>query len=153
MKNIHSILFAVIAVAASFIAVDSFAGYVEESTTGVLGYDLVAYHTDGEPVRGDGNNLVVIEDVTYLFANEANKQAFEANPEKYLPAFGGYCAYGVSVNKKFVGDPEVWKIVDGTLYLNLDKNIQKEWKKDIPGNIVKANQNWPGIKDKTPSDL
>jgi len=153
MKKIQSIILVVLIVAASFLTVDSYAGGVENSTTGVLGYDLVSYHTEGKPVRGDGNNLVVVDDVTYLFTNEENKKAFEANPEKYLPAYGGYCAFGVSVNKKFVGDPEVWKIVDGTLYLNLDKNIQTEWKKDIPGNIVKANQNWPNIKDKAPADL
>jgi hypothetical protein len=143
----------VLIVAVSFFAVDTFAGYVQESTTGVLGYDLVAYHTEGKPVRGDGNNLVVIDDVTYLFANEVNKKTFEANPNKYLPAFGGYCAFGASVGKKFVGDPEVWKIVDGILYLNLDRNIQKMWFEDISGNIVKAEQNWPQIKDKAPSDL
>lgn len=146
-------MLSVLIVAVSFFAVDSFAGYVQESTTGVLGYDLVAYHTEGKPVRGDGNNLVVIDDVTYLFASEANKKAFEANPNKYLPAFGGYCAFGASVGKKFVGDPEVWKIVDGRLYLNLDRNIQKMWFEDISGNIVKAEQNWPQIKDKAPSDL
>lgn len=153
MNKIQTIMLSVLIVAVSLFAVDSFAGYVQESTTGVLGYDLVAYHTEGKPVRGDGNNLVVIDDVTYLFANEANKKAFEANPDKYLPAFGGYCAFGASVGKKFVGDPEVWKIVDGTLYLNLDRNIQKMWFEDISGNIVKAEQNWPQIKDKAPSDL
>jgi len=153
MNKIQTIMLSVLIVAVSFFAVDSFAGYVQESTTGVLGYDLVAYHTEGKPVRGDGNNLVVIDDVTYLFASEANKKAFEANPDKYLPAFGGYCAFGASVGKKFVGDPEVWKIVDGTLYLNLDRNIQKMWFEDISGNIVKAEQNWPLIKDKAPSDL
>ncbi len=153
MNKIQTIMLSVLIVAVSFFAVDSFAGYVQESTTGVLGYDLVAYHTEGKPVRGDGNNLVVIDDVTYLFASEANKKAFEANPNKYLPAFGGYCAFGASVGKKFVGDPEVWKIVDGRLYLNLDRNIQKMWFEDISGNIVKAEQNWPQIKDKAPSDL
>lgn len=153
MNKIQTIMLSLLIVAVSFFAVDSFAAYVQESTTGVLGYDLVAYHTEGKPVRGDGNNLIVIDDVTYLFANEANKKAFEANPDKYLPAFGGYCAFGASVGKKFVGDPEVWKIVDGTLYLNLDMNIQKMWFEDISGNIVKAEQNWPQIKDKAPSDL
>ncbi|MEQ9617696.1 MAG: YHS domain-containing (seleno)protein, partial [Deltaproteobacteria bacterium] len=118
-----------------------------------LGYDLVSYHTEGKPVRGDGNNLVVYEGVTYLFANEENKNAFEKNPEKYLPAYGGWCAFGVSVNKKFVGDPEVWKIVDGKLYLNLDRNIQKMWFEDIPGNIAKADKNWEQIKDKSPDQL
>lgn len=153
MNRIKSLILTVFVVAVSFWAADSFAAGVETSTTGVLGYDLVSYHTEGKPVRGDGNNLVVVDGVTYLFANEENKKAFEKNPERYLPAYGGYCAFGVSVNKKFVGDPEVWKIVDGKLYLNLDRNIQKMWFEDIPGNIVKADQNWPGIKDKNPADL
>lgn len=153
MNRIKSLVFSVLVVAISFWAADSFAAGVETSTTGVLGYDLVSYHTEGKPLRGDGNNLVVVDGVTYLFANEDNKKAFEKNPEKYLPAYGGYCAFGVSVNKKFVGDPEVWKIVDGKLYLNLDRNIQKTWLEDVPGNIVKADQNWPGIKDKNPADL
>jgi len=153
MNRFKSIMLAIFIVTVGLWATNSFAGGVENSTTGVLGYDLVSYHTEGKPVRGDGNNLVVVDDVTYLFANEANKKAFEKNPEKYLPAYGGYCAFGVSVGKKFVGDPEVWKIVDGTLYLNLDRNIQKMWFEDIPGNIVKAEQNWPQIKDKAPADL
>ena len=153
MNKIKSLMLTVLVVAVSFFAVNSFAAYVQESTTGVLGYDLVAYHTEEKPVRGDGNNLVVIDEVTYLFANEANKKAFEANPNKYLPAYGGYCAYGTSKGKKFVGDPEAWKIVDGTLYLNVDKKIQKIWFEDIPGNIEKANKHWPNIKDKDPADL
>ena len=153
MNRFKSIMLALFVVTVSFWAANSFADTVENSTTGVLGYDLVSYHTEGKPVRGDGNNLVVYEGVTYLFANEENKNTFEKNPEKYLPAYGGWCAFGVSVNKKFVGDPQVWKIVDGKLYLNLDKNIQKEWNKDIPGNITKADANWTEIKDKSPADL
>ena len=153
MNRFKSIMFSLLVLAISFWAADSFAAGVENSTTGVLGYDLVSYHTEGKAVRGDGNNLVVVDGVTYLFTNEENKNAFEKEPEKYLPAYGGYCAYGVSVGKKFVGDPEAWKIVDGRLYLNLDKNIQKIWFEDIPGNIVKAEQNWPQIKDKDPSEL
>lgn len=153
MNRFKSIMLALFVVTVSLWAANSFAGNVEYSTTGVLGYDLVSYHSEGKPVRGDGNNLVVVDGVTYLFANEENKNAFEKNTEKYLPAYGGYCAFGVSVNKKFVGDPEVWKIVDGTLYLNLDRNIQKIWFEDIPGNIVKAEQNWLNIKDKAPADL
>lgn len=123
------------------------------STTGVQGYDLVSYHTSTTPVRGNGHNLSVHDGVTYLFANKENKQTFDKNPEKYLPAYGGYCAFGVSVGKKFVGDPEVWKVVDGTLYLNLDKDIQKEWIKDIPGRIQMANKIWTKIKDASPESL
>lgn len=153
MNRIKNILLVVLVATVSFWTVNSFADNVEYSTTGVLGYDLVSYHTDGKPVRGTGDHLVVVDGVTYLFSSEENKNAFEKDPNRYLPAYGGYCAYGVSVNKKFVGDPEVWKIVDGTLYLNLNRDIQTTWKQDIPGNIVKANQNWENIKDKSPDHL
>ena len=123
------------------------------STTGVQGYDLVSYHTSNGPVRGNGHHVSVHGGTTYLFASKENKQAFDQNPQKYLPAYGGYCAFGVSVGKKFIGDPEVWKVVDGTLYLNLDKNIQKEWLKDVPGRIETANKKWNEIKDKSPEEL
>ncbi|MEM7279932.1 MAG: YHS domain-containing (seleno)protein, partial [Pseudomonadota bacterium] len=72
---------------------------------------------------------------------------------KYTPAYGGYCAFGVSVGKKFVGDPEVWKIVDGKLYLNLDTRIQADWIKDIPGRIKSADKQWTKIASKNPAEL
>lgn len=153
MNRMTTLLLVAIVATISFWTVNSFAGNAQYSTTGVLGYDLVSYHTDGKPVRGSGDHLAVVDGVTYLFASEENKKAFEKDPNKYLPAYGGYCAYGVSVGKKFVGDPEVWKIVDGTLYLNLNSDIQTIWFEDIPGNIVKADQNWDNIKDKSPSEL
>ena len=78
---------------------------------------------------------------------------FEANPEKYIPVYGGYCAYGVAVGKKFIADPEVWRIGNGKLYLNLDTDIQNKWLKDIPGYIKKADSNWMNIKNKTPFEL
>ena len=120
---------------------------------GLVGYDPVAYFTDGKPMRGSGYHVTAHEGVTYAFTSKEHQKMFEANPQKYLPAYGGYCAYGVAVGKKFVIDPEAWKIVDGVLYLNLDKDIQKKWEKDIPGYIKKAEANWPKIKDKVPGDL
>jgi len=123
------------------------------NTVGVGGYDLVSYHTGKKPLRGNGNHVVVHEGVTYLFASEDHRTAFEASPRKYLPAYGGYCAFGVSVGKKFVGDPDVWRVVDGRLYLNLDNGIQIKWAEDVPGNIKKANAKWPGIRDRLPSEL
>ncbi len=153
MNRFKSIMLALFVVTVSFWAANSFADNVKYSTSGAMGYDLVSYHTEGKPVRGNGNHLVVVDGVTYLFANEENKKAFEKNPQNYLPAYGGYCAYGVAVNKKFVGDPEVWKVVDGRLYLNLDQNIQRKWNEDIPGHITKADQNWVKIKDKSPDQL
>ena len=123
------------------------------STTGVQGYDLVSYHSKSGPVRGNGHHVSKHDGVTYLFSSKKNKQAFDGNPQKYLPEYGGYCAYGVSVGKKFVGDPQVWKLVNGKLYLNLDENIQKEWEKDIPGRIAMADKEWPKIKDASPASL
>ena len=108
--------------------------------------DLVSYHQETGPVRGSGYHVAHYEDVAYLFANEANKTAFEANPEKYLPAYNGFCAYGVAVGKKFHTDPTVYEIVNGRLYLNLDNGIQEEWSKDIPGNIAKADKNWKSLQ-------
>lgn len=150
--NIKSILLVLIAWAGLAAAASANVN-ITNSITGVQGYDLVSYHTTQGPTRGNGHFVSVHDGVTYLFASKENKNTFDGNPAKYLPAYGGYCAFGVSVGKKFVGDPEVWKIVDGRLYLNLDKNIQKEWSKDIPGRIKLAEKNWPQIKDKSPSEL
>jgi YHS domain-containing protein len=126
---------------------------VANSTTGIGGYDAVAYFTEGKPTRGNGHHVTVFDGVTYLFASEDNKKKFEANRQKYLPAYGGYCAFGVTEEKKFATDPEAWKIVDGKLYLNLDKDVQAEWEKDVSGNIRKADSIWPRIKDTPASDL
>ncbi len=117
------------------------------------GYDVVAYFTDGKPTKGDERFTVIHKEATYRFANKANLDAFNADPTKYKPAYGGYCAYGVSLGAKFDGKPDYWKIVDGKLYLNLSRDAQKAWNKDIPGHIVKADTNWPKIVDKKPSEL
>jgi YHS domain-containing protein len=129
------------------------AGTSAYSTVGAGGYDLVSYHTGEKPLRGNGNHVAVHDGVTYLFINEENREAFAAKPDRYLPMYGGYCAYGVAVGKKFVGDPDVWAVVDGRLYLNLDNKIQGLWSEDVPGHIAKANTNWPQIRDKSPSEL
>ncbi len=119
----------------------------------VHGYDVVAYFTQGKPVKGDSKFSSVQGEATYRFATKAHLDTFAANPQKYVPAYGGFCAYGVSVNAKFDGNPENWKIVDGKLYLNLDSSIQEAWLKDVPGNIKKAEVIWPVIKDKAPADI
>lgn len=109
------------------------------------GYDPVAYFDGGTPTLGDAEIAVVHDDATYRFASKAHHDKFVAHPESYLPQFGGFCAFGASVGAKFDGDPQVWRVVDGKLYLNLSKGIQQEWVKDIPGNIAKATANWPTL--------
>ena len=152
MKVLHALLTAV-ALFVSVAATPAFSGDVTHSTPGISGYDPVAYFTDGQPMKGSGYHVAEYQGVTYAFASSEHKDLFEANPGKYVPAYGGYCAYGVAVGKKFVSDPEAWKIVQGTLYLNLDKDIQAKWAKDIPGYIKKSEANWKEIKDKAPADL
>ncbi len=125
----------------------------QNSVPAVQGYDVVSYQTAKKPIRGNGHFTAVHEGATYLFSSKENLNTFKANPNRYAPAYGGYCAYGVSVGKKFVGDPEVWRVVDNRLYLNLDANIQDEWFKDVPGRIKAADEKWEEIKDKDPASL
>lgn len=153
MTIVTRFLVATMMLVASMGSMSAFAEDYSHSTPGIGGYDPVAYFTDGKAVRGSGFHVTVADGVTYAFATAEHRKMFEENPQKYLPAYGGYCAYGLGVGKKFVADPEVWKIVEGKLYLNLDKGIQQKWEKDIPGYIKKGDANWITIKDKKPSDL
>lgn len=131
----------------------AFAADYAHSTPAVQGYDVVSYHNAKRPLRGNGHFVAVHDGAVYQFANEDNLNTFKANPAQYVPAYNGYCAFGVSVGKKFIGDPEVFRVVDGRTYLNLDANIQSEWLKDVPGRIDTADAKWRGIKDKDPASL
>lgn len=139
------------------LATTSIAAGVElnASSTGLAlqGYDPVAYFTQGEPTKGDYRISSVYNDATYRFASEEHKAAFDADPESYLPQYGGYCAFGAAMGFKFDGDPEYWKIVDGELFLNLSKDIQVRWEEDIPGLVERADTNWTEIADKAPEAL
>ena len=128
---------------------------INASSTGLAmqGYDPVAYFNAGEPTKGSYKVTSSFDDATYWFATEENKALFEANPEAYIPAYGGYCASGAAMGFKFDGDPNQWKIVDDVLYLNLSKDIQERWAQDIPGFIEKADVNWDNIEDKSPAEL
>ncbi|MBU1188329.1 MAG: YHS domain protein [Gammaproteobacteria bacterium] len=135
------------------LSLSALAGDYTHSAPAVSGYDVVSYQTEKRPLRGNGHFVATHDGATYLFVNQDNLDAFKADPERYVPAYGGYCAFGVSVGKKFVGDPEVWRVVGGKLYLNLDANIQADWLKDVPGRIAKANARWDEIKDENPASL
>jgi len=135
------------------LAVSAHAADFSQSTPAVSGYDVVSYQTEKRPIRGNGHYVAVHEGATYIFANQENLDTFKADPDRYVPAYGGYCAFGVSVGKKFVGDPEVWRVVNNRLYLNLDANIQDDWLKDVPGRIETADANWKKIRDKNPAEL
>lgn len=117
------------------------------------GYDPVAYFTDGGPARGSDKLVHVHDGAAYRFSSQAHLDAFKQDPDRYLPQYGGFCAFGVSVGKKFDGDPNLWKIEDGKLYLNLNEEIYETFLSDLDGNIRKANGNWPEIEHKAALDL
>ena len=117
------------------------------------GYDPVAFFTAGRPTEGSAEHAAVHGGATYYFASEENLDAFEASPGKYAPAYGGFCAFGVSVGKKFDGDPRFWKIADGRLYLNLNQDIAEKFLADVPGSVAKADRNWTKIEHTRVGDL
>lgn len=114
----------------------------------IKGYDPVAYFTESKPVEGDSDFTFDWKDAKWRFASAEHKDTFAKDPEKYAPQFGGYCAWAVSQGYTADIDPEAWKIVDGRLYLNYSRKVQKTWEEDVPGNITKAEANWPKLRDK-----
>jgi YHS domain-containing protein len=135
--------------------------YVDGSGFAVSGYDVVAYFDkeqapvgQSQPAATPGRTDITAEHngATFAFASEANRDRFLADPEKYAPAYDGHCAYGVSKGGKVPGNPNLWRIVDGVLYLNITPNVVGFWEEDIPGNINIAEGNWPGIEGSEASD-
>jgi len=126
---------------------------VEAGAVILHGDDPVAYFTVGKPTMGDARFTSSHGGATYRFASAANLTQFQANPEMYTPAFGGYCAMGAALGKKLDVDPTQFKVVGGMLYLNVNADVFKKWSEDVPRNIAKANANWPAIKDKAASAL
>ena len=119
----------------------------DASQLALEGYDAVAYFTDGQPTRGDAKYTATFNGARYQFASQDNLTAFEADPAAYTPQFGGFCAMGTSFGEKVNGDPTAWKIVDGKLYLNYNAKVAKRWEEDISGNIGRAEEYWPKVKN------
>lgn len=114
----------------------------------IKGYDPVAYFLEGKPVAGSPQFTHPWNGAEWRFASAANRDKFAAEPEKFAPQYGGFCAYGLSQGYKVKIEPDAWRIVDGKLYLNYDQSVQQTWVKDIPGYVAKADANWPKLRDK-----
>jgi YHS domain-containing protein len=118
----------------------------QSSGLGAKGYDVVAYFTDGKPAKGSPEFTHEYGGVTWQFASAQHRDLFKADPAKYVPQYGGYCAYGVSVGGLYDVQPDnAWTVVDGKLYLNKDASVKRTWSKDIPGHISKADATWPTL--------
>jgi YHS domain-containing protein len=109
------------------------------------GYDPVAYFTEGHPVAGSANFELRWNGATWRFASAGSRARFEANPAAYAPAFGGYCAWAISQNYIAPGDPLVWRIVNGRLYLNFNQRAKMLWEADLASAIARGNANWPAV--------
>lgn len=111
-------------------------------SSAIHGYDTVAYFTESKAVKGDDQFAVEYNGATWLFSQAENKALFEAEPEKYAPQYGGYCAYGAAQNAVVDIDPDAWHISDGKLFLNYSARVQKKWLAEKPEFISKADAYW-----------
>lgn len=155
--------FALAILAATSLAIPAFAGeqYVDGTGYAVSGYDVVAYRGlaqnpvgTAQPAGIPGRSDITADfnGATFAFASEDNRDMFLSDPEKFIPQFDGHCAYGVSKGGKVPGNPNLWRIVDDKLYLNITKNVVGFWEEDIPGNINLADGNWPKIEPEHSSE-
>lgn len=109
------------------------------------GTDPVAYVSEGAPVRGEARFATDWMGARWTFASAANRDAFAADPERYAPAFGGYCAFAASRGYLAPTVPEAWSIQDGRLYLNASLRARELWLAELPGVIAAGEANWPAI--------
>lgn len=161
MMNRFTLTVAAAASALTF-ATAAYAGpqYLDDTGYAVSGYDVVAYFSlaqspvgqvQPEGIPGKASITADYNGATFAFSTEENRDAFVANPAKYAPQYDGHCAYGVSKGGKVPGNPNLWRIVDDKLYLNINTAVVGFWEEDIPGNLTLAEGNWVSIDPKPAS--
>jgi YHS domain-containing protein len=114
------------------------------------GFDAVAYFAVDSAVKGDPKFEYAWNGAKWLFSSEENMKKFQENPEAYAPQFGGYCSFAVSEGYTADGDPEAWKIADGKLFLNYNKQVKEKWEQNQAERIEKGKSNWEQFKKKKP---
>ncbi len=115
------------------------------NNNGAGGYDVTAYFSENEAVKGNKKFKAEYMGAQWLFTSQENLDKFTASPEAYAPQYGGYCAYAAAINATASGDPEQWSIYDGKLYLNYDKSVKEMWDGNKVEYIAKSDMNWPGL--------
>ncbi len=114
----------------------------------IKGYDTVAYFTANAATAGSKNFEHVWNKQTWRFASKENLELFKEAPEKYAPQYGANCAWAVAQNYTAPVDPQAWEIVNGKLYLNYNKDVQKKWREKREEYIKSGDKNWPGLRAK-----
>ena len=121
---------------------------LEKTGVAIQGYDPVAFFTDSRPVKGKPEFPARHNGALYYFASKEHRDLFKADPAKYEPAFGGYCAFGVSKGKLVEIDVEAFQIVNGRLLLQYSKGVRDDFNKDTQGNLAKADAHWPALVER-----
>jgi YHS domain-containing protein len=121
---------------------------VDKTGRALAGYDPVAFFTDAQAVKGQPTLHADHAGATYYFATEAHRMAFLAEPKKFLPAFGGYCAWAVSKNDTAKVEIDTWQVTEGRLLLNYDQSIKKKFNQDLKVSLAKADGHWPALEAK-----
>lgn len=123
-------------------------GYTLDGVSLALhGVDTVALSTLNAVAPGDATHTVIHDGVAYYFASAISAEMFLADPAKYMPQYGGFCAFAVAIGKKLDGDPRYADIVDGKLYLFVNAKVFAKYKEDPEGTIRKAEETWPTIRE------
>jgi YHS domain-containing protein len=112
------------------------------------GYDVVNYFTDNKALKGDDKFTEWFHGAKYYFTSKEHQELFRENPKKYLPQYGGFCAYAMSLGKVRPVDPQIFSIEDGRLMLQHTQEAYDLFYKDITGNIKKADAQWPKVDHK-----
>ena len=112
------------------------------SDEAINGYDAVAYFTKGVATKGQESFTYGWKDATWYFFSDENLDLFKADPEKYAPKFGGYCAFAVGKGFTANSDPNAFKIIDDKLYLCADQDILKQWLEGGEATLKESHKNW-----------
>ena len=120
-------------------------GFTDKKGVALEGYDPVSYFTDGKPAKGDKKIEATFNGALYHFTSQEHRETFEKDPAKYAPAYGGYCGYAASIGKVRPANPLLWSIVDGQLIVQHTKGAAELWARDVHGNKMRADVNWPRL--------
>lgn len=123
--------------------------FFERNNLAIDGYDPIAYFTEMKPLKGSPEFHSDFEGSTFQFVSAAHRDAFAADPSKYAPQYGGFCAFGMAKGYKATIDPAAFTVVRNKLYLNYSETVHVRWLSDIPGYIQKADVNWPEVQKQT----
>lgn len=149
LKTVASYLMLTILLTFSFIvfAKDNAVYVSKKNNIAIKGYDTVAYFVEDKAVKGKKSLSYEWHNAKWLFSSEENKNLFKANPEKYAPQYGGWCAYAMSDGRTVKIDPKAFEIYNDKLYLNYSKSVQKHWVKDKDLFIMQADAYYPNVVD------